>query len=662
MQPIRSDLSLYAQFNRNLDAMLQKNLQQLRVTHPELTAQILPHVGLETYRLKLILQNNTVEDIEVTYADGQVLRLNDKQKQEEDLKKLEDIPLRQVFLLFGIHLGIFLDIIFNATKNTFYPAYPHLNMHIPFYVVEPDISRFLFLMRMVDLTEIFQSKRIYFFIGVNCLENVKIFFTNPDVRYPMQIISSYKSIILDKLIQIIEDGQHRKKANSDYYHQKNNEYYESRSRDEWHSILKGEIHRPLRIMVSTSLYTSFLQYAARDLLSGFKRLGCETVLLMENDHTHLLSNLSVLQKIYLFHPDIFIILDHFRWEQDKAIPDKIPLVSWIQDILPWSFKEDPDHRLTDYDFVFSFSKYWIESGLFNVPIFNNRKIHFLPVGINCDIYYKKENQKKDIDILYVSHITDPELNFNFLNDIPYQYKLHPPEFHITEKKILSIDTLLHMYKELYEQVKKFDYSELWQMLLIEKHRLQFLNQFLQNINIPSTPEIHTLFVTNESRFILHLIDLIKAKPLIYLAQNNIPLHIYGSNWGQFEHLRPFAMGTAKNGEFLNDLMNRSRICINNSGGTSLHMRTLEIFGCGAFLLTREIPKELDTCSVLDYFTDGVDMVLFKDEKDLLIKVQYYLTHEEEREAIAKQGMQKALSIFGYDILAKHVIDTIANEL
>ena len=43
---------------------------------------------------------------------------------------------------------------------------------------------------------------------------------------------------------------------------------------------------------------------------------------------------------------------------------------------------------------------------------------------------------------------------------------------------------------------------------------------------------------------------------------------------------------------------------------------------------------------LDYFVPGKDYAFYESEEDLLNKIAYYLTHEDERIAIARNGHDK----------------------
>ncbi|MCR4761963.1 MAG: DUF3880 domain-containing protein [Lachnospiraceae bacterium] len=64
------------------------------------------------------------------------------------------------------------------------------------------------------------------------------------------------------------------------------------------------------------------------------------------------------------------------------------------------------------------------------------------------------------------------------------------------------------------------------------------------------------------------------------------------------------------------------------------LRALDIMGAGGFLLTN---YQQD---FLDFFVPGEDFVYYENDEDLLNKIEYYLTHEEERAAIAASAHDK----------------------
>lgn len=93
------------------------------------------------------------------------------------------------------------------------------------------------------------------------------------------------------------------------------------------------------------------------------------------------------------------------------------------------------------------------------------------------------------------------------------------------------------------------------------------------------------------------------------------------------------------------VFHNSKININitlRSIESGIPLRALDIMACGGFLLSN-YQSEL-----AEYFVDGEELVLFHNEKDLMEKVEYYLTHEEERQAIAHRGNEKVKRIFTFE--------------
>ena len=68
--------------------------------------------------------------------------------------------------------------------------------------------------------------------------------------------------------------------------------------------------------------------------------------------------------------------------------------------------------------------------------------------------------------------------------------------------------------------------------------------------------------------------------------------------------------------------------------SGIPLRAYDIMGAGGFLLSNF------QADFLDDFVPGEDFVYYESKEDLLQKVAYYLGHEEERKAIAKNGHDK----------------------
>ena len=89
--------------------------------------------------------------------------------------------------------------------------------------------------------------------------------------------------------------------------------------------------------------------------------------------------------------------------------------------------------------------------------------------------------------------------------------------------------------------------------------------------------------------------------------------------------------------------------------SGLPLRIFDVLGAGGFLLTNyqaELP---------DYFEIGKDLACFESEAELVEKCSYYLTHEEERQQIAKNGYEKVKNCCSYRKRLKFILEKIGEE-
>lgn len=89
--------------------------------------------------------------------------------------------------------------------------------------------------------------------------------------------------------------------------------------------------------------------------------------------------------------------------------------------------------------------------------------------------------------------------------------------------------------------------------------------------------------------------------------------------------------------------------------TGIPLRAFDIMGSGGFLLTN-YQQEL-----FEYFETGVDFEYYTDDEELIEKVKYYLTHEEERSAIAMRGCQKVHKEHNMRKRVQEILGIVAGE-
>ena len=73
--------------------------------------------------------------------------------------------------------------------------------------------------------------------------------------------------------------------------------------------------------------------------------------------------------------------------------------------------------------------------------------------------------------------------------------------------------------------------------------------------------------------------------------------------------------------------------------SGIPQRVFDILASGGFCLTNY------QSGIADCFEDGIDLVMYTSEQDLIDKIAYYLEHEDERIQIAESGHNKAMQHF-----------------
>jgi len=92
--------------------------------------------------------------------------------------------------------------------------------------------------------------------------------------------------------------------------------------------------------------------------------------------------------------------------------------------------------------------------------------------------------------------------------------------------------------------------------------------------------------------------------------------------------------------------------VNGNAETGLNMRHFEITAAGGFLLCYDQPE------LGDSFEIGRECAVFRNERELLEQIEHFLSHPEERAAIALAGQQRTLS----EHLYSHRLRTLLGSL
>lgn len=136
----------------------------------------------------------------------------------------------------------------------------------------------------------------------------------------------------------------------------------------------------------------------------------------------------------------------------------------------------------------------------------------------------------------------------------------------------------------------------------------------------------------------------RIKWLCYLIKKGIRVSIYGYNWADYSEFKEFYGGALSNEELVR-IINETKINLSFSRNDAeeLHYkgRVFEVAECKSFQLVEYFD------GYLNFFKENSEIVMFKDEADLLRKIKYYLKNKEDREKIAERAYERVIK--NYDL-------------
>lgn len=212
--------------------------------------------------------------------------------------------------------------------------------------------------------------------------------------------------------------------------------------------------------------------------------------------------------------------------------------------------------------------------------------------------------------------------------------LHPAVFY-------AIDTHLKKpYKKIRRQVSHYDIVFCAQKQGVEKLRKDTKID-IQWLPLGCDPQIHKKidslkkytvgFVGSEARKFLHgeLIDAIRRKyPDSFLG---------GADFRE-----------------IGEIYSASKIGFNYSIRNDINMRIFEVMSSGTLLLTSQVKDN----GFDELFTDRKNIVVYKNKRELLYLLEYYLKNDSQRDAIAQAGYELVTSQHTY----RHRVQTMFNYL
>lgn len=261
-------------------------------------------------------------------------------------------------------------------------------------------------------------------------------------------------------------------------------------------------------------------------------------------------------------------------------------------------------------------------------------VFYLPLGVNAERYKKIDRFKRECD--------------KYRGDISFVGKIYRSSYqlihsYVNENTAKTLDAILEMqdkmrYTDILCQVLTDDFIS-----LISKEMHENNTKFIDSVTKGKIQYAIESELTRRERILI-----------LNLCGKRYKTDFYSDS--TFDLLEGVSIHPYVN--YLNEMpwvFAASKINLNptlRAIHSGISLRVFDVTACGGFLLINRQPE------LQEMFIDGKEVVAYDDIYDFVDKIDYYMNHESEREAIAMAGRNRCLS----DYTMEKRIEEILNKV
>lgn len=378
-------------------------------------------------------------------------------------------------------------------------------------------------------------------------------------------------------------------------------------------------------------------------VESMRSVGMECILFsrkMEDYHADGAYAKEMLSLIHENRVEAVFSYDYFPLISMLCNVNHIPYVSWIYDC--------PMNNLmsgtlgNEWNYIFCFDAWYTEK----LRELGAKHIYHFPLAVEggmLEAVRKRESASPELceiyksDISFVGNLYNGEKN-----------RLRRTEF--TEytrgyvEGLIKSQTLIYGYNLLADSLGSEIVEE-----IVEGCGLKLGEQYISN-HLQMAADAIGIEVTARER-----------AQIIRMLSDRYPFTLYSSSPAEEavsgKHLQEKGYVDYESGMPL--VFHNSKINLNITSRTiqsGIPKRVLDILACGGFCLTNYQPE------IAEYFEDGVHLVMYSGMADLAAKAEYYLSHEEQRLAIAENGSRKVREEFDLDKRTAQMWEAVMESL
>lgn len=330
---------------------------------------------------------------------------------------------------------------------------------------------------------------------------------------------------------------------------------------------------PLRVLVPTCRYSTFVRHSAADLAEAFSHAGWESRVLIEPDDRSHLSSIAYLREMASFTPDLIVLINYTRRGIGDFLPAEVPFICWLQDAMPHQF----DAALSAAQGPLDFLAGYLHRELFEQFGFERRRCAVFPVAVSARKFHPgpvtdAQRARHSCDIAYVSHHSEtPDA----------MHRRLVAEAGAKEPRAAAI------FEALRRPVDEISRATMDRLPGIE---LQHAAKDAARRVLGAEPPESTLTLITRQYCFAMADRIIRHQTLTWAAaiaeRRGWRLHLYGRGWESHPTLASFARGELSHDDDLRASYALAGVHLHASSNWLLHQRVMECALAGGLPLVR----------------------------------------------------------------------------
>jgi hypothetical protein len=209
----------------------------------------------------------------------------------------------------------------------------------PISIVEPDPIAFLIAAARCDDTSLFADPRCHWFLGPDAPTHLRAFLAaRLDTALPRTLVRTNAGApaTIESILTTAHDAQQREHASL----RARLDARPARDASHWANRFaqaRDGHGPPLRILILTTRYSTYVRHAAIDLAAAVTAMGHNPRTLEEPTTDTRLASVAYLRAALDFQPDCIVAINYTRPQLRTALPLDVPMVCWVQDRMPHLF-------------------------------------------------------------------------------------------------------------------------------------------------------------------------------------------------------------------------------------------------------------------------------------------------------------------------------------